>query len=602
MPPKTENEKIAERLSKRAATGNANVNPAAKPKGVRERIAERGRKVVEAIPKTKDQAVQAIKNVGVRAAPAFEGAGAITGQTARTTAGLGSTFVQGAARTATGRQAPPGSAAPGGERRSRAQRVAESRGRTGRGVPSGGGGGAGGGLRGSGTPEDPFRDPNRKAPPGRGKKVLTKAGRALPGVAAVGIGLEAAEKGTTTEGRDLLQRQSGLGEQPIVAENVSQEPRRQRLQEANQADELGALFGEPEAGTDPINLNALQASGRTVLGTIRGGLGFPAEDEAAEIGEPLQTRSPFDPDNPGVRLFTNEDARNAAQGLTPASRRGTASLEQNQEVLDRLLARNAEQRQQGLRNAAAAGAGAGAGAGLQERTLDRLASQARGGGLASAFGALRVGGNLLRKEAADRTRAARAAEANREFGRDVALQQLRNQPQLAANEAAAQQQAFENANTLTEQRRNLIAEGRPEEVEAFDNRIFSDALQGVPGAGQVASGIVGQELEALRQDRGAFQRVAEFFSGVNTQPLGPDAGFAVSVNPNNGRIQVLNDNGKLQPIGNLSDLSPQTANFLRDTAAFVDAEGNVTKPAGIRDKTRIGEGAIDPNLRGVRDF
>jgi len=300
----------------------------------------------------------------------------------------------------------------------------------------------------------------------------------------------------------------------------------------------------------------------------------------------------------GEREFTNPDARAAAAGIDPASRRGTASLEENQAVISRLIERNRGIRAQGIQ--AAAQEAQPAGTGLQAQAspgATQLANQARGGGIASAFGALALSGNQLRREAADRSRAAAGAISERELQnkRDVAV--IGQAGDLARAAATTDQNFSNNLNRLATTFGDITRDGTSAERNAFLDSTFLVASNN-PGGPEAAFAMpmLGAEIRDLagkgfltsfnpKTERGIFDWLASFGQGGQAEPLLTAAG-QVTINVQSGFIEIVStDKGTRQPLIDISKLSPRSQELLRSQAVFVNKQVLADEPG-------------DPTLRG----
>jgi hypothetical protein len=279
----------------------------------------------------------------------------------------------------------------------------------------------------------------------------------------------------------------------------------------------------------------------------------------------------------GERAFTNPDAQAAAAGIDPQSRRGTASLEENQAVMDRLLARN-----QGLRAQQFAGSQAAPGVGRQAEgsaAATRLAQQASGGGLASAFGALALSGNQLRRQAAERGRefaaSETAADAKNTIQNTLAGQSARFQAldQASRNRVTDDLQSF--AKTLNGFRDDPVA------TERFLDSTFAQAIND-PGnvAAQVFAqqetakeirGLAGRgffEAISFSTERGLIDWVQSWGQGGQAEPLLlADGQSFMTINPETGMLEILSPDGSTrQVLDNPRDMSPRVQEFLKSIA------------------------------------
>ena len=352
----------------------------------------------------------------------------------------------------------------GGGTQTRAERVAErlqNRGRTSAGGQATGSGASAtgqGATRAAATQafeQGAARTPSRLAQAGRFVK-----GALLP-AAGAGIALEAA---TTTQ----EEQEAASGIPPVTP-----------------------LRGTGDPGTGPQNLERFGdpalAAIRPAVGVIRGAFGGGAEP-AGPGGTGDLTRQgsrglvgPASPTPTGLRDFTNADIGGGAVN------RGTASVEENQGVAQRLSDRGASLRAAGLAAQPQPG---------QPGQADSTATRLAGGGLASAFGALALSGNQLRREAAERTRGAATTQ-------EFATQQQKADLDLRNTLTEIGAQTAADAGTNFQSDITKLAEGRTKAGESdnpaaqanFDNAIVESALANPNGnAAQFASTMLGKAL------------------------------------------------------------------------------------------------------------
>jgi hypothetical protein len=270
-----------------------------------------------------------------------------------------------------------------------------------------------------------------------------------------------------------------------------------------------------------------------------------------------------------TRDFDNVDAQAAAAGIDPQSRRGTASVEENQAVLDRLIARN-----QGLRAQQFAGSQAPApGVGGQAEGSAAATRLAQSGGLASAFGALALSGNQLRRDAADRSRAAGASKAAQKSALD-----LRNK----LVEISAKSQADKGASFLADSLsiskfvNDAIASEDPNQLNVAANTLTQDLRRDINGPSRgAANSLIAQQLIA-NTETGILGALFNFFPQFLGDPgRGPadliaslgQGGFnnefqnaltSMVFNESTGHLEIASPDGsgKRQFVTSLSNLSP----------------------------------------------
>lgn len=327
---------------------------------------------------------------------------------------------------------------------------------------------------------------------------------------------------------------------------------------------------EPES--DPLDLGGPTPIelGRQTFG-IQGG-----EEPAAPAPEQPAAAS-------GLRTFTNADARAAAAGTSPGLRRGTASVEENQGVASRLEAN------QNLGVAAA-----GQPQNLDERVLQGLADNARGGGLASAFLALGAGRNVLQRQATERARETGFARAQQDADNELrdtfaGQQAAREKNQLTADRdrGAAVQNIFSGLEKAQ-------ASGNEEQFLDTTFRVASNNPTG-PEA-QVALPMVGAEIREKAgkglltavnpaTERGIFDWLSSLGQGGQAEPLVTPEG-QVTINAQTGNVEIVSRDGSTrQDLISVDDLPPRSQELLRAAGTQL-SEQQLASQAG------------DPNLRG----
>ena len=419
-------------------------------------------------------------------------------------------------------------------------------------------------------------------PAGRGTAVAGRAvrgvgrfarGVALPG-AALAVGAEAL--GTPQE---QLEAQSGL---PEVTPLTGIQP-----------------GGQAPGAQAPVNLartfDPLLAAARPAVGAVRGAFGLGAEQEAP-AQQPAGLRAPqFGAE--GERSFVNEDIGGGAVN------RGTASVAENQGVASRLEARGIAERQAGLRAQAAGAPGAQPGT-PSSGLLDQLGAQAAGGGLASAFAALNVGGNQLRREAADRSRGFRAARAQQDAQNKLTSSLTR----IGAQNAADKTKNFaQDAVGLTESFNDAVQSGDEQQIENVRSSIFESAAQDPQGAsGAAASNLLAEEIRentessffgAIFNPFGAGRGPLDAISSLGQGGFNNEFQSAIdkmTLNESTGDLEIANPDGSggTQTVTNIESLSPAAREFL--------SQSGIRKVGAGQDVTRGDPNRQDPNRPSLR--
>jgi hypothetical protein len=423
---------------------------------------------------------------------------------------------------------------------------------------------------------------------------LLKTGlRLAGGVATVGaLGHEAA-----TKSNEELRGQSGIGAvEPLIGTDPTAG---------------GTVL---EGTTAPVNSSrffdpALEAL-RAPIGLVRGAFGFGDEEGAAKEvalrggGQPAPaaprgltaggapapifeedltqtvnagTADVADPRQVGVRKFNNADATAAAAGIDPASRRGGASVEENQAVLDRLVARN-----QGLRAQQFAGSQAAPGVGRQAEgtpAATRAANQAAGGGLASAFGALALSGNQLRRQAAERGREFAASETAADAKNTIQNTLAAQSSKFQALDQASRNRVTDDILSFTTQLNKLRDD--PANAERFLDSTFSQAINdpGATGAQLFAQQEAAKEIRELSgrgffaslkfsTERGLIDWFMSLGQGGQSEPLLlADERSFMTINPVTGMLEIVSPDGSTrQVLDNPQDMTPRVQELLKSIA------------------------------------
>jgi hypothetical protein len=241
-------------------------------------------------------------------------------------------------------------------------------------------------------------------------------------------------------------------------------------------------------------------------------------------------------------------------------------VEENQAVGQRLSDRGASLRAAGLAAQPQPG---------QPGQADPTATRLAGGGLASAFGALALSGNQLRREAADRTR---TAATTQEFAtqRQQADLDLRNKlTEISAEAAAEGSTKFNESLTglATDFNAALNSED-PEQVRNFKTAINEAAINdpNSPQAALASSNLARTILEKSGssllgalfniipdflggEGRGPIDSVTAFFNGGFNNADIASAFDKLTLNQQSGEIRAPNPSGRGdQFVLNLSDL------------------------------------------------
>ena len=353
---------------------------------------------------------------------------------------------------------------------------------------------------------------------------------------------------------------------------------------------IGALRDlAPGVQESPLNITGDTASRTPIeLATGTGTPTAPAAPQGPQFGEE------------GERLFTNQDIGGGA------ANRGLRSVEENQAVADRLEAKGIAERQAGLRAETGGAPGApGAPGGRQSSDLlNRLGAQAAGGGLASAFGALNVGGNVLRREAADRTRANEASVARTDASNKINLELTKIGAQSVADRS---KNATKDAVGLTESVNKAIESGDPEQVANIRSSIFqsfeSDPTN--PSTRAAMSNLIAEDIRD-NTESGFFGALFNPF-GAGRGPLdllksGGQGGFnndfqdalnKVVHNTSTGVIEIANPDGsgERQFLANMNDLQPETRQALLAFGLQTEGAGQpVTRGQGLREDPNVPAG------------
>ncbi len=460
----------------------------------------------------------------------------------------------------------------------------------------------GGGPR---APAAPTAVPSSATGPATARAAATQSfeagqrgGRGIRAARTVGRG--AAGVGRLARGLALPAAAATIGTEALTTTQAEQET-------ASGLPQVTPLRGTGAPGTGPQNLerfgDPLLAAARPAIGVLRGAFGLGADQDISPTGEPIAptpaaagVRAPqFGAE--GERSFTNADIGGGA------ANRGLASVEENQAVAGRLEARGVVERQAGLRAAAQRGVG---GAAEADPAATALARQASGGGLASAFGALNLSGNQLRRQAAERTRAS---------DRGIAATDASNKLNLELTKIGAQSQVDRQKNfskdtiSLTESLNSALEGGDEQQIANIRGGIFKSALENPQSAAGAAAKtalarVIGENTETsffgallsinpFTGGRGLSDAVASIGQGGLNNEF-QQAVDKLVLNESTGDLQIANPDGSggLQFVVNISDLPPDARDFI--------SQGGLRQPGEGDQITRGDPNRQDPSRPSLR--
>lgn len=243
--------------------------------------------------------------------------------------------------------------------------------------------------------------------------------------------------------------------------------------------------------------------------------------------------------------------------------------------------------------------------GTNRRVLDRLSEQAKRGGVASAFGALNAGGNVLQQEATERQRQEQRQSQSAELNNKLNIA-LDKSATTRATLGADEDKAFQS-NLRTTQ--DAIAKARESgDQGAVDRELdaaFRVAIEKPDSAQGLLAGVeASQELSDLAgsgildalvpgTERGLVDYLGSLSEG-GEPVVSLDPENTTRVNFDNGTVEQLSPDGStFQELVSFSDLSRRTQDLLRSKGVIKVGETE-QNPAGVQQG--------DPTRTGVRAF
>lgn len=217
-----------------------------------------------------------------------------------------------------------------------------------------------------------------------------------------------------------------------------------------------------------------------------------------------------------------------------------------------------------------------------EELTQKLADQARGGGIASAFGAIASGGNVLREQAANRSRQAQqqSQQAELKNNLDIAIQKS-----TAGLGAEQQDQAFKQQRARFDALAAAEEAGNEQAAARERSGIFQAGIKNIDGPDGATAGVLAsQELNKFIQEKGVLDLLG-LGPGRNLyQVITESEEPQVSLNPND-TVYFDRASGELrqrsqvegkddQKIVDLSATSADLQDFLRATGIIRDQKGN----------------------------
>jgi len=355
----------------------------------------------------------------------------------------------------------------------------------------------------------------------------------------------------------------------------------------------------------------LQAAGSAALGTIRGALGFPAEgSEVEQTPQDPGLRFPVPPAGAppvaappaGASPVAAPPAGAPPAGAPPAGIRGAFTTGSGAEVPapgQGFFVNPQEQR---------TNLGTGAGAGLRQaattaqpeqlegtnrRTLDALSEGVNRGGVASAFGALATGGNVLRQEAAERQQQRQLQQQTQRQGALLDVAVVNAKADIADLPLKQQEQFNKVIDSINTGIREATEANDQKALNRERSRAFQGAIRNDQGPERViANAIVANDLEevfgaSLLADIGissgrGFLDLLQNLGNQPTVPLNPSG--QTFLDRETGNIMRLNaQGGAPQILAGFNQLPDDTQDFFKQSGVLTsirDKKGLRTLQAG----------------------
>ena len=291
--------------------------------------------------------------------------------------------------------------------------------------------------------------------------------------------------------------------------------------------------GIPSALLSRVQIpDSVLAAGQAAFGAVRGSVGAEAEGslDPAVTGAPAAAATP-PPTQVAGGGTPGQGARSTFTGAgTELPKSGTGFFTNADGERTNVGTPNAAGPEQGLRGAQQAPAQT-----QNEELTQTLADQARGGGLASAFGAVASGGNVLREQAAGRQRQFQTQEAEQTQQNKIDIELTKaaakagpdREKQFTAQtntrlEALNAAEAADDSGASLGRLKDSLAAGALRDIEGPDAAIFSglvsDELTQLSDASKISN------LIGLGDGRNLFDVLSE-----SNEPV-------VSLNPENSVI------------------------------------------------------------------
>ncbi len=269
-----------------------------------------------------------------------------------------------------------------------------------------------------------------------------------------------------------------------------------------------------------------------------------------------------------------------AGNLVPAPGTGSFTNERTGAVTDLNFPQRAEQ-ERGLRAAAP-------GPTVNEDITQKLADQARGGGIASAFGAIASGGNVLREQAAGRQRQFQKQEQRQEFENDLSIAFTKATADLPLKE---REQVSEQGRTRLDALNAAEDSGNEAAVQRERANTFQSAIQGNKADTTIANGLAAEEINQLANEGGFFDLIGlgpgrsllDVIGDFGDQPVVTlDAQKGTFIDRRTGVISQKDpDTGQVKRLGDLEGISREAQDFLRSTGTLLEPDKKTGK-LGLR--------------------
>ncbi len=334
-----------------------------------------------------------------------------------------------------------------------------------------------------------------------------------------------------------------------------------------------------DRGPTPFNLLTSSAARDELTGAVNPGGAPQAAGQGTQGPGATAPPVPAPGVDGGGRTGVEGAFRNGERAL-PAPGTGTITNERTGAVTDLNFPQRAEQ-ERGLRAAAP-------GPTVNEDITQKLADQARGGGIASAFGAIASGGNVLREQAANRQRQFQQQTQRQEFENDLSIAFTKATADLPLKE---REQVSEQGRTRLDALNAAEDSGNEAAVQRERANTFQSAIQGNKADTTIANGLAAEEINQLANEGGFFDLIGlgpgrsllDVIGDFGDQPVVTlDAQKGTFIDRRTGVISQKDpDTGQVKKLGDLEGISREAQDFLRSTGTLLEPDKKTGK-LGLR--------------------